>query len=336
MALDVTVNIKVAEIVGKAGTWFPCLYTVSAELEEDAYDEYTKLSDLADAEYQGTTYGTDTDVYKAAAKLFAQEGKPNKIAVLAQSAFSADTMADYLVKGWRQFILVGTHTNIANIAKYFEENTDKMLFVGQDDTGELSTLYTSVKDYDRTFIVYHATDPYAVAAVVGATAGLAVGSFTYKNIRIADVEPMDLSATAIDNIHKSGAITIVEKVGDVVTSEGIVASGEFADIVDAKDYIVQNISYNTQKVLNINNKVPYTNQGISMLETATISALTDAYNNGMIADNDDGTPAYSTKFALRSETTETDRAERDYPYGTFTFALAGAIHTVVVNGTITL
>ena len=73
-----------------------------------------------------------------------------------------------------------------------------------------------------------------------------------------------------------------------------------------------------------------------MLETATISALTDAYNNGMIADNDDGTPAYSTKFALRSETTETDRAERDYPYGTFTFALAGAIHTVVVNGTITL
>ena len=334
MALDVKVNIKLAEIVGKTGTWYPCLYVVNSALEEDTYDEYESLEELVDVESDKTTYATETEVYAAASVMFMQENVPDKIAVLSQSAFSADTMAKYLTKGWRQFVLVGNHTDIDKMAEYFE-TTDKMLFVTQSLLEELKTFYTKVKTYERTFIVYH-TDKKAAAAIVGATAGLVAGSFTYKNMKIKGIEPLDLTAVELATIHKNGANTIVEKVGDVVTSEGKVASGEFADIIDSKDYIVQNISYKVQKVFNNNPKVPYTNTGIAMLETATFEVLKDAYNNGMIADNDDGTPAYSTSFALRSETSEINRAERYYPYGKFTFALAGAIHNALIEGVITV
>lgn len=333
--LDVKVNIKLAEVVGNAGTWFPCLYVVDNSIEADTYDEYTKLSDLVDTKSGKTQYGADSEVYAAASKLFAQNNPPHKIAVMAQSALDSATVAEHATKGWRQLVLVGTHTDIATIAEYIE-GTDKMLFAGVKSTEALATLYASVAKYDRTFIVYHTTDMNAAAAVVGATAGLSAGSFTYKNMKIKGVVAEDMTASEIEAIHAKGAITIVEKVGDIVTSEGIVASGQYADVVDSKDYIVQNITYKTQKVFNNNNKVPYTNQGIAMLEAATIEALKGAYNNGMIATNDDGTPAYNTAFMLRSETTETDRSTRHYPYGTFEFALAGAIHTVIVTGTVTV
>lgn len=330
MALDVTVNIKLAEIVGKAGTWFPCLFVVNAELAEDSYKEYSKLSELV------TEYDENSEVYAAASKLFAQNDAPNKIAVLAMTEFSSAKMEAYATKGWRQLVLVGTHADVISIAQYVEGNRNLMLFGTVKTMDELTELYKSVSQYDRTFIVYHTTDAYAAAAVVGATAGLYAGSFTYKNVKIKGVQAMELSATEIEAIHKLGAITIVEKVGDIVTSEGKVASGEYADNVDSKDYVVQNIAYKTQKVFNNNNKVPYTNQGIAMLETAVIEALKDAHNNGMIADNEDGTPAYSTDFALRADTTETDRATRNYPYGKFQFAISGAIHNAIVNGTITV
>lgn len=334
MSLDVTVNIKLAEVIGKSGTWFPCLYYVDESVTEDAYGEYTRLADLITAGYTETT-----EVYKAANMMFMQNDPPKKIAVLAQSAFSTSTMPSYLVKGWRQLVLIGEQTNVAAIAAFIE-TTDKMLFAYVDSSSEtatttLTTLYSSIKTYERTVVVYH-SDPLANVAIVGATAGYAAGSFTYKNIIIKGIEPLDLSASEIEAIHEKGAITIVEKVGDIVTSDGIVASGQFIDIVDSKDYIIQNISYNTQRVFNINKKVPYTNAGIAMLEAATFEALKDGYNNGMIADNADGSPAYNTSFALRADTTAEDRAARHYPYGTFTFELAGAVHSVVVTGTISV
>ena len=215
-----------------------------------------------------------------------------------------------------------------------------MLFVTVATTSALSTLYDKVKTYDRTFIVYHtdtANYPNAAAAVVGATAGYEAGSFTYKNIILKGVTPLDISDTSLEtDVHGKGAITILEKAGDIVTSEGKVASGEYADIIDSKDYIVQNISYKVQKVFNNNKKVAYTNSGISLLEVATGGVLKSAYDNGMIAEDDAGSPLYSTTFALRSQTSEENRVARKYPYGQFKFELAGAIHNAEISGEITV
>lgn len=330
MTLDVKVNIKLAEVVGKVGTWFPCLYFVDSEIGAETYAEYSKLSELA------AVHKEDSAIYAAASKLFAQDNAPSKVAVLVQPAFSTLTMGAHANKGWRQLVLVGTHANVADIAEYVEGTENLMLFAGVQTMEALNTLYTAAAQYDKTVIVYHTTEVNAAAAVVGATAGRETGSFTYKNIKIKGVPAEELSAAELDAIHAKGAIAIVEKVGDIVTSEGKAASGEYADNIDSKDYVVQNISYKVQKVFNSNDKVPYTNRGIAMLETATIEALKECYNKGIIGDNEDGTPAYSASFALRSETTETDRATRNYPYGQFQFALAGAIHHAVVNGTISV
>ena len=71
-----------------------------------------------------------------------------------------------------------------------------------------------------------------------------------------------------------------------------------------------------------------------MLESVTVNVLKDAYNNGVIADNEDGTPAYSVNFGLRENADAEDIQARKYCDGKFGFVLAGAIHYAKINGTI--
>ena len=131
-------------------------------------------------------------------------------------------------------------------------------------------------------------------------------------------------------------MTFVTKAGDNVTSEGKLAGGEYIDIIDSEDFIIQQLAYKTQKVLNKTAKVPYDNNGIALLESVAVDVLQDAYNNGMIVTNTDGTPGYTVSYAKREDTKATDRANRQYLGGSFSFSLTGAVHEVEITGSITV
>jgi hypothetical protein len=163
-----------------------------------------------------------------------------------------------------------------------------------------------------------------------------VGSYTVKNQILKGIAAQELTDAQIDAIHAKGGITFVAKAGDNVTSEGKVAGGEYIDVVENEDWIIQQITYKTQKLLNNANKIPFDNNGIAMLETAAQDVLAGAYGNGMIANKADGTPDYAVNYGLREEMAEADRAARKYLGGQFRFALAGAVHEVEVNGEITV
>lgn len=337
MALDVKVTINLAQPVGKVGSWYPLVYVVKDTDEEAMYKEYTKLTEVAE-DYEATT-----DAYKVANLIFMQKNAPSKIAICKGDVDVVTGLAEYMNKDWRQLIVLSDFN--ATVAKAIESTKNKMYFARFDTVEALNSAATaqtdSIKEYDRTFAVVYKQPTegdkvFAEAAIVGATAGYKAGSFTYKNMIIKGVNPIAYTDPEITAISNAGGVTIVEKAGDVVTSDGIVVSGEYADVIDSKDYVIQNIAYKQQKVYNSNKKVPYTNTGIAMLEAANLEALVEGYRDGMIAENEDGSPAYSTNYALRSATTETDRATRHYPYGQFAFALAGAIHSDEVVGEVTV
>ena len=121
-----------------------------------------------------------------------------------------------------------------------------------------------------------------------------------------------------------------------MTTEGKAASGEYLDIVDSFDWIIQGIENSAQKLLNGSPKLPYDNRGIGMLEGVTANVLKQADNMGMIAHNAAGEALYATEFGGVEATKEADRRERSYALGRFTFTLAGAIHTAEINGTVTI
>lgn len=337
MAYDVKVKIDLLKPAGNPGFGYPLILAPEAETAIN----YTTCKNLSEVAAAG--YDTTTDVYKTAELIFTQDNAPEMLAVCSSTLKASEFLSDSANtdKDWRQLLVLlkaDSEESINTIAAKIETLPGKMFFanVMLDETqfsgaGKLSL--------DRTVIFYcDPTSEYKmpVAALVGESAGRSVGSFTYKNLILKGIQPQNLSDTRIEAIHKSGGITFVTKAGDNVTSEGIVSSGEYIDIIDSKDYIIQQITYQVQKLLNSNSKIPYDNVGIAMLEGVVTNVLMEAYNNGMIAEADDGGADYSVSFTPRADTEALDRAARKYVDGKFTFALSGAIHTVEITGEITI
>lgn len=334
MAYDVEVKIDLTKPIGKLGFGTPLI------LQENAAAEvaYTVCSNVAEVVTAG--FAATTTVYKAAQLLFAQANAPKQIAVAAYEGAATAALADaaLISKDWRQLIVVcegESASSVTAIATAAEALDGKLYFAGLDTD---DSTQISASGLRHTVLFYcDATEevPVPVAALVGETAGRAAGSFTYKNLKLAGVAAQELTDAQVEAIHKKGGITYITKAGDIVTSEGKVAAGEYIDVIDSEDYIVQQLAYKTQKLLNNAAKVPYDNNGIAMLESVAVDVLQGAYNDGMIATKEDGTPDYTVSYALREDTSEADRAARQYMDGSFTFALAGAIHYVEISGTIT-
>ena len=325
---DVVVNISTAAVAGSVGLGIPVVITGKAAAETP----FTVCQELADVIEVGFT--TDTDVYKACAVMLSQDKRPAEFAVCATTGTIADWVAKNYNKDFRQVvpILGEEDSTLLEIATAVNTAEGKMLFLTVKTAEELPALQS-----DKVVaVVYNGASEYVNAAVVGATSGRAAGSFTYKNIKLVGIEAEDLGSGEVKAIHDVGAMCILRKAGDVVTSEGKATSGEYIDVVDSKDYIIANITYKGQKLLNDSPKLSFDNIGISQLENAVTDVLADAYNMGIIATNDDGTPAYSTNFAARSETSASDRKDRHYKGGKFTFDLAGAIHNATINGTLNI
>ncbi len=327
MADDVIVKIDIRKPAGKLGFGIPLILTIGKAAE---YKECFEMADVVDAGYKDTT-----DTYKAAALMLTQTDKPSSIAIVG--AESVDTAVEVLTanasKGWRRLVIVGAETAaLSPVMTYINATDDKMLFVTVPDIAGLAALGTN----DRIVGFVH-SNTLAAAALVGEASGLNPGSFTYKNLILAGIEPMKFSEAELRAIHDANGLTFVTKAGDNVTSEGKAMSGEYIDIIDCKDWIISQIVYRTQKLLNTMPKVPYDNSGIAMLENVCLTVLKEAANMGMVAyDTETGNYLYSTDYALREDQSSTDKVERRYIGGKFSFELAGAIHTVVVNGEISI
>lgn len=325
---DVDVVIGVSEQSGEAGSWYPLIYVTKAgESVTTTYKEYSKLSDIE------TDFAKTTDAYKAAALIFSQEieGRPDKIAICEGGSTVMTTLAPYMDKSWRQLILAGEDYD-ATVAEAIEA-TDKLYFT---HFASKDALTTAAINYSRTVaIVYSDTTlKNPEAALVGRTAGYEAGSFTYHSKTLVGVKAESLTATEVKAIVEAGGNVYVNKNGNVASHGGIVTSGEYIDVIDSKDYIVQNMRYDVQEVTLRNKKIPYTNVGIAKYETVVRNVLAKAFNNGMIADDENGQGLYSTSFKARNETTASDRLNRNYPYGQFEFELAGAIHSAKITGVV--
>ena len=325
MSLDVKVKIDLSQPVGKASFGYPLIINVG----ETAID-YTECKTLEEIITAG--FAATTDTYKAAALMFGQSNPPEKVAVNQVTGTIVEGLGAIINKGFRQIVVVGDLSegeDLSDIATYVETTKDKMFFATATSKAGL----TDIGNGDRTVAFVH-TNPLAVSALVGESSGRDVGSFTYKNLILKNITPMDLTDSGISEIHTAKGITFVTKAGDNVTTEGKCVSGEYIDIIDCKDYIITNLEYQTQKLLNSMAKVPYDNNGIAMLENVAVNVLKDAYNLGMIATDAEGKPMYSVNYAMREDTSETDRAIRKYIGGKFSFTLSGAVHEVEITGSI--
>lgn len=237
--------------------------------------------------------------------------------------------------------------NILDMAAYVETQT--MLFgTSTDEPGAYAQASTDdvlsklkSNEYYRTYCDVRKDDSdYEEVAKMARCFAIDPGGETWALKSLAGVKTDGWTETEYTTIKNKNGNTY-EKVRNIsVTQNGKVVAGEWIDIIRFRDWLVEEIQTNVFTLLKNNDKVPYTDAGIAMVENVVRKALEDGQDRGGIApteydENNNENPGFVLTVPLASEITPTQKATRDLKDIKFTARMAGAIHTVEIKGSFT-
>ena len=237
--------------------------------------------------------------------------------------------------------------NILDMAAYVETQT--MLFgTSTDEPGAYAQASTNdvlsqlkSNEYYRTYCDVRKDDSdYEEVAKMARCFAIDPGGETWALKSLAGVKTDGWTETEYTTIKNKNGNTY-EKVRNIsVTQNGKVVAGEWIDIIRFRDWLVEEIQTNVFTLLKNNDKVPYTDAGIAMVENVVRKALEDGQDRGGIApteydENNNENPGFVLTVPLASEITPTQKATRDLKDIKFTARMAGAIHTVEIKGSFT-
>lgn len=196
--------------------------------------------------------------------------------------------------------------------------------------------------YFRSFVMFSGdTANFPEAAFFGRVLPTTPGSETWAFKTLAGIAVDSLTQTQINALKAKNVNYYVTVGGRNITLDGKVAGGEFIDVMRLIDLIQSRMMENIFGTLVRNDKLPFTNGGITAVENDTRGVLKANQKTGGIAPDDvdaDGNliPGFTTTFPKVSEVPANDRANRILSGGKFSAKLAGAIHAVEIFGNVTV
>ena len=183
--------------------------------------------------------------------------------------------------------------------------------------------------YARTYLSYHDTDSsFLAAGQMGDRFPSDPGSSTWAFKTISGVAVTSLTAAEEAAAAGKNANVYVSKSGRSVIIQGQTVSGEFIDITRGLDWARVRIQEDVFLVIAASEKVSYTDAGATVIEGAILSRLRDGVGRGVFAAD----PEPTTFVPKVADQSPTDRANRYFPGVKFGATLAGAIHTLKIDG----
>lgn len=210
---------------------------------------------------------------------------------------------------------------------------------GSDNTDIASQLM--LNNFYRTFSFYHEdTADYPEVAVMSRCFTAVPGSETWANKRLAGVKVDPLTETQFIVLRNKNVNTFEKFRNLSLTQTGKVAAGEWIDVIRFRDWLAEEIKVNVLNVLVNNEKVPYTDAGIAIVEGAIRQSLRQGQVNGGIAPveyDEEGNKnlGYTVTVPLAANISANQKASRILTDVKFTARLAGAIHVVEITGSLT-
>lgn len=327
---DVTVTIDIVKPAAYVGFGKPLI------LAEKAGNSVIK--DYKDLETVKLDFAEGTDAYEKATAIFEQEHRPDTISIATYDPAGTDintavsALEKYYDNDW-VFALAADAvvSDQVALADFVEAKGYKKLVILVALAADRNAFEQNA--YDHTIVFYHTViGEHPDAALVGELGNQVVGSITWKFKTLKGITPIEVTADELRLIHQDGAIAYVTKAGKPQTSEGIVSSGEYIDVMHGKDWIKFNMEAAIQNGLANSPKIPYNNSGISLLEIQATTVLQQAFSQGIIDKDDNGNARYTVTTKPRSEMSYEDRTARKYDGLSFTYEAEGAIHESEIKG----
>ena len=314
---------------------------------------YASLEEVTDA-----GWSLDTDpVAKAAQVAFAQSPTPSVIYIApAQSENSTeedlkDTIERALgYSGWYCCCPVGEYTaEQLTAAAYLIESNEKIMAYTDSGsfasgTGEFTpAVHDGNADFFRTLAVYShdvtGNGAYMNVAFAVKWLSFSAGSETAAFKQLALVSSADLTKAQM-NALKNACVNYYISVGNRnVTMEGKVLGDEWADIIRFRDWLKNDMQVRAANVFILNPKVPFTDNGIALIQNAMLASLKAGQDAGGIAedefDEDENLiPGYQTSVPMSATLSASERASRRLTNCKFKARLSGAIHFAELTGSL--
>lgn len=178
----------------------------------------------------------------------------------------------------------------------------------------------------------------AVAAAVKAM-NYHAGQETWALCRLRPFLLQSCPATFIKKLEAAN-FTTSTVASKNITQGGKTGGGEWIDVIRFRDWLQNDMQVRVVNLLIVNPKIPYTDNGIGLVENQMLASLKDGQKYGGIAPTEydaDGNaiPGYTTSVPLAADLTSTQKASRILKDCKFSARIAGAIHVVEIKGCLT-
>lgn len=166
------------------------------------------------------------------------------------------------------------------------------------------------------------------------------GSETWKFKQLAAVYPSNFTSAKCDALESERLNYYAEYGGRNITMNGQVMAGEWIDVIRFRDWQQNDMQYRLYNLFIMNTKVPFTNNGIVLVENQIIASLKAGQTAGGIAPDEfdaDGlrVPGFTVTVPNSMSLSASEKASRILTGCKFSARLAGAIHAITVNGDFT-
>ena len=190
--------------------------------------------------------------------------------------------------------------------------------------------------YRRTALLYVDTDNLTEegdAAYVGNVGPFFPTSVTWKFKMPQGITMPGLADSQREALEDGNINFLTEEYKKKYVKNGVCWDGEYIDVQMGADYIAYDMRERLYKVFLSNAKVPYTDEGFTLVASAVFGALNRAVSLGIVARNPESNIGeYKVRVPKRSEATDDQAAARKMPDIVWEAQLEGAVHSVKVVG----
>lgn len=322
---------------------------------------YNSLNEITELGFLATGDGADP-IGVAARVAYSQSPRPHEVyvAVVGETvtedegtvmAKAVDVLNEALeTNGWYCICPVGLEdSEVAEIIQWTETQNKICGYIDDDPDAPIVTTGLYLRSYgvypkvteDQLWNDIPAENKYGMAVAMAAKAmHYHAGEETWALKALATVTPSNLSSNFINKLANANLSYVLTVASKNVTMGGKTNYGEWIDVIRFRDWLQNDMQVRVVNLLIVNPKIPYTDNGIGLVENQMLASLKDGQQYGGIAPTEydaDGNAnqGYVTSVPLASEITSTQKASRVLEDCKFSARLAGAIHLVEISGSLT-
>lgn len=238
-------------------------------------------------------------------------------------------------------VAIESHTTVDVLAVASAVEATKKIFGTSSaaldiKTGVTTDLFSQLQalGYQRTFGVWsaNADTQFPECAWIGYQLQEQPGSNTWAYKSLANVTVSTLSPTEANAIKGKSGSTYEKVSGDNVTIGAKMFGGEWIDVMIFVDWLEARMTERLWFRMKNSKKIPYTAAGATIIESEIRAQLNDGIRAGGLASSPAPTVTIPDVLAVSANL----RAQRIFEGIKFEARLAGAIHFVRIQGTVTV